>query len=321
MAEFDYLEPTSLQEACALLVRYGDGARLIAGGTAVTMWISQRLIAPEALISLAKVPDLDYVRFDRKDGLRIGAGARHRDIELKPAVRQHYPLLHDTFHNVAQPRIRNMGTLGGNLCQGDPLTDPGASLIALDAEVTLTSARGARLLGLEEFFVGYYQTALELGEVLTEIHVPPPIKGQGWAHIKFTPRTEEDFATVGVAVTLSVQNGRCIDIRLALNSVAPTILRAKEAEEVVRGKRMTDGLLQEMGEVAATEVDPTDDIRGSADYKRDLVKVLVRRAVRQALERTGGRAVKASELLQLSFEAFRYRLKKHGIERDGRQIE
>ena len=285
MAEFEYLEPETIEEACALLERHGDAATLIAGGTAVTMWISQRLLIPEVLVSLARIPDFDYVRFDEKDGLRIGAGARHRDIEMAPAVQQHYPLLYETFHKVAQPRIRYMGTIGGNLCTGDPATDPGASLMALDAEVTLTSAGGQRTLPLEELFVDYYETALEQGELLTEVHVPPPVQGLRWSHIKFTPRTVEDFATVGVSVALTVRSGQCEDIRVALNSVAPVILRAKRAEEVVRGKQVTDKLLREMGEVAATEVNPTDDMRGSPDYKRDLVKVLVPRATRQALER------------------------------------
>ena len=265
--------------------RHGDAAMLTAGGTAVTMWISQRLLIPEVLISLARIPDFDYVRFDEKDGLRIGAGARHRDIEMAPAVQQHYPLLYETFHKVAQPRIRYMGTIGGNLSVGDPATDPGASLMALDAEVTLTSASGQRTLPVEEFFVDYYQTALEPGEVLTEVHVPPPMEGLRWSHIKFTPRTEEDFATVGVSVALGVRNGRCEAIRVALNSVAPVILRAKRAEEVVRGKQVTDELLRKMGEVASAEVNPTEDMRGSPDYKRDLVKVLVPRAIRQALDK------------------------------------
>jgi aerobic carbon-monoxide dehydrogenase medium subunit len=139
-------------------------------------------------------------------------------------------------------------------------------------------------MSLEEFFVDYYQTVLEPGELLTEIRVPPPQRS-GWSHIKFTPRSVEDFATVGVAVTLQAGNGTCEDVRLGLNSVASTIVRAKKAEEVLRGKPISDAALQEMGEVAAREVDPMDDNRGSADYKRDLVKVLVRRAVQEAYQR------------------------------------
>lgn len=284
MIKFDYLEPTTLRKAFSLLEKHGEDARVIAGGTSLLIMMRQRLLMPKVVISLTRIPKFDKISFNSKDGLRIGAGARHRDIELSPAVKKHYPLLHETFKKVAQPRIRNMGTVGGNLAAGDPLTDPGASLIALDAEVTLTSAKGNRTLPLDEFFIDYYQTALEQGELLTEIHVPPPQR-PGWSHIKFTPRSIEDFATVGVAITLKTNNGTCEDVRLGLNSVASTIVHAKKAEAVLRGKTITDAALQEMAEVASTECDPTDDNRGSAEYKLDLVKVLVRRAAQEALQR------------------------------------
>jgi aerobic carbon-monoxide dehydrogenase medium subunit len=284
MIRFDYQEPTTLKKALSLMEKYGDDARVIAGGTSLIIMMRQRLLTPKVVISLGRIPEFDRITYKNKDGLRIGAGARHRDIELSPVVRMHYPLLHETFRKVAQPRIRNMGTVGGNLAGGDPLTDPGASLIALDAEVTLTSSKRQRRLRLDEFFIDYYQTALESGELLTEIHVPPPER-PGWSHIKFTPRSVEDFATVGVAITLRADNGTCEDVRLGLNSVASTIVHAKKAEEVLRGKPITDTTLQEMGEVAATECDPTDDNRGSAEYKREMVKVLVRRAAEEALQR------------------------------------
>ena len=284
MIRFDYQEPTTLKKAFGLIEKYGDDGRVIAGGTSLIIMMRQRLLMPKVVISLGRIPKFDRIAYNAKDGLRIGAGARHRDIELSPAVRNHYPLLHETFRKVAQPRIRNMGTVGGNLAVGDPLTDPGASLIALDAEVTLTSSKGQRTVPLDEFFIDYYETALEPGELLTEIHVPPPER-PGWAHIKFTPRSIEDFATVGVAITLKAENGTCNDIRIGLNSVASTIVHARKAEEVLRGKPITDAALKEMGEVASTECDPTDDNRGSADYKREMVKVLVRRAAKEAFER------------------------------------
>jgi carbon-monoxide dehydrogenase medium subunit len=284
MIRFDYQEPTTLKIAFGLIDKYGDDGRVIAGGTSMIIMMRQRLLMPKVVISLARIPKFDRITYNVKEGLCIGAGARHRDIELSPAVQKHYPLLHETFRKVAQPRIRNMGTVGGNLAGGDPLTDPGASLIALDAEVTLTSSKGQRSLPLDEFFIDYYQTALEPGELLTEIHVPPPQR-PGWSHIKFTPRSIEDFATVGVAITSKFNSGTCEDIRIGLNSVASTIVRAKKAETVLRGRSVTDAALQEMGEVASTECDPTDDNRGSADYKREMVKVLVRRAAKEAFER------------------------------------
>jgi len=284
MIKFDYLEPTALKKAFSLLEKHGDDARVIAGGTSLLIMMRQRLLMPKVVISLARIPKFGRIAYNPKDGLRIGAGARHREIELSPIVKRHYPLLHETFRKVAQPRIRNMGTVGGNLAAGDPLTDPGASLIALDAEVVLTSSQGQRVLRLDEFFVDYYQTALNPGELLTEIRVPPPQR-PGWSHIKFTPRSVEDFATVGVALTLSAKNGVCEDVRVGLNSVASTIIHARQAEAVLRGQNITEAKLIEMGEVAATEVDPMDDNRGSADYKREMVKVLVRRAAQEAFQR------------------------------------
>jgi carbon-monoxide dehydrogenase medium subunit len=285
MIKFEYFEPSSLQEAFACLEKYGNEARVIAGGTSLLLMMRQRLLTPKVLISLANIPDFDRIAYDAKAGLSIGAGARHRDIEVSPVVTRHYPILHETFRKVAQPRIRNMGTIGGNLSAGDPLTDPGASLIALDAEVTLSSASRTRSLSVQEFFIDYYETALQPGEILTEIRVPPAQRA-GWSHIKFTPRSVEDFATVGVAMTLQTTNGTCEDVRLALNSVASTILRAERAEEVLRGKPVSDSLCEKAAEIAATEVDPMDDNRGSAEYKREMVKVMVQRAARQSLQRT-----------------------------------
>ena len=286
MIKFDYLQPKTLKSALRLLEKHGDQARAIAGGTSLLIMMRQRLLMPKVVVSLADIPKFDRITYSAKNGLNIGAGACHRDIELSPAVKQHYPLLHETFHKVAQPRIRNMGTIGGNLAAGDPLTDPGASLIALDAEVVLASRTGQRVLKLDEFFVDYYQTALNPGELLSEIRVPPPGRPL-WAHIKFTPRSVEEFATVGVALTMRLKNGVCDDIRLGLNSVASTIVHATRAENILRGQEITDAKLQEMGEVAATEVDPMDDNRGSADYKREMVKVPVPRAAQEALQRAG----------------------------------
>lgn len=282
MIRFDYYEPTSVKDACALLDEHGDEARPIAGGTALLIMMRMRVLNPRVVVSLAKLPEFEAIRFDPNRGLTIGGGARHRDIELDPAVREHYPLLHETFTKIAQPRIRNMATIGGNLCQGDPLTDPGASLIALDASVVLKSSRGERTIALDEFFVDYYQTAAEPGEIMMEIRVPPPDKNLRWAHIKFLPRSQEDFATLGVALALKTSDGRCDDVRLALNSAGPTIFRAKRAEAILRGRKITETLVKDMAEAAAAESDPIDDNRGSAEYKREMVKVLVGRAAAQA---------------------------------------
>ncbi len=285
-AKFEYLVPTSLDEACGLIQEHAGDAKLLAGGTALVMWLRMGLLSPKVVVDLERVPGLDGIARDPAGGLRIGAGVKHRDLELCPEVREHYPLLRETFRKVAQPRIRLMATVGGNLAHGDPLTDPGASFMALDAEVTLRSSRGERTLSVEDFFVDYYETALEPDEVLTSVRVPPPA-GPAWSHIKFTPRSEEDFATVGVAVTMTGERHRCDDVRIALNSVSPTIFRARTAEDLLRGRDLTPERLEEAGAAAAAAADPIEDVRGSSDYKRDLVAVFVRRAVEQAAARLG----------------------------------
>lgn len=288
LVNFDYFEPTSLAEACQLLDEHGSDAKLLAGGTALVMWMRMRLLNPKAVISLEKIPDFDQITFDKADGLRIGAGAKHRDMELSAAVQQHYPILHETFYKIAQPRIRLMATVGGNLSHGDPMTDPGATFMALDGEVSLLSSAGERTMTVEDFFVDYYETALEPGEILTEIRVPPPTPAMGWSHIKFTPRSEEDFATVGVALTVSGKGTRCEDVRVALNSVGTKIFRARGAEEILRGNEATAARLAAMGKAAAEESDPIEDVRGSSEYKRELVEVFVRRAAEEALGRLNG---------------------------------
>ena len=285
-AKFEYLAPTSLDEACALLQEHEGDAKLLAGGTSLVMWLRMGLLSPGYVIDLENVPGLDGISYDPADGLRIGAGVKHRDLELCPEVQEHYPLLRETFYKVAQPRIRLMATVGGNLSHGDPMTDPGASFMALDAEVTLRSSRGERTLSVEDFFVDYYETALEPDEILTSVRVPPPA-GPVWSHIKFTPRSEEDFATVGVAVTMTGEGNRCEDARIALNSVGPTIFRARAAEDVLRGRDLSPARIEEAGAAAADASDPIEDVRGSSDYKRELAAVFVRRALEQAAVRLG----------------------------------
>ena len=285
-AKFEYLAPTSLDEASGLLQEHHGDAKLLAGGTALVMWMRMGLLSPGYVIDLERVPGLDGIDYDPADGLRIGASVKHRDLELCPDVQEHYPLLRETFYKVAQPRIRLMATVGGNLSHGDPLTDPGASFIALDAEVTLRSSRGERTLTVEDFFVDYYETALEPDEILTSIRVPPPA-GPAWSHIKFTPRSEEDFATVGVAVTMTGEGDRCDDVRIGLNSVGPTIFRAHAAEDLLRGREISPARIEEAGTAAAEASDPIEDVRGSSDYKRELAAVFVRRAVEQAVAKLG----------------------------------
>src|SRR5579884_222080 len=290
LPRFDFLEPTSLAEVHAALREYGDDARLMAGGTALVLLMRQRLVQPRVIVSLRHVPGLDAIE-PLDGGVRIGALATHRRVELHPLVRERFPALAETLQRVATIRIRNMGTLGGNLAHADPAQDPPATLLALGAQVQVVGPNGPRTIPLDEFFVDYYENALAPGEVLTHIDIPAPPPRQAQAFSKFLPRSVDDYATVAVAVCRRrAPNGRCEEAHIELGSVGPTPLRARAAEAILRGQELTEAVLREAGAAAAAECDPLSDIRGSAEYKREMVKVWLVRTVRRALEREIGRA-------------------------------
>ncbi|HZS01684.1 MAG TPA: xanthine dehydrogenase family protein subunit M [Chloroflexota bacterium] len=323
MHRFDWLEPRSLEEVHAALREHGDDVRLMAGGTALMLLMRQGLVQPAVLVSLQHVPGLDAIEA-RDGGVRIGALCTHRRVETHLLVRERLPALHETLERVATIRIRNMGTLGGNLAHSDPAQDPPPTLIALGASVQVAGPSGARTIPLDAFFTDYYENALASGEVLTAINVPDQAAsfgGNGQAGVryvqafsKFLPRSVDDYATVAVAVSMKVSGGptppaplpmreggvsgssghpsiglqggwRCEDVRIGLGSAGPTPIRARGAEAALRGRELTEAALREAGEAAAAECDPLADVRGSAEYKREMVKVWLARTVRRALER------------------------------------
>ncbi len=286
MIGFEYRAPESIEEVWAALDETGDEARLIAGGTALVLLMKQRLVRPALLVSLKRLGALSEIR-NENGALRIGATASHRQVETNQHVRQHFPALAETLRRVATPRVRNQGTLGGNLAHADPNQDPPATLIALDASVRLRSSRGERSVRVDEFFTDYYETALQPGEVLTDILLPLPAAGSGSAFLKFLPRTADDYATVAAAASLRLDNGVCRDVRLALGSAGPTPVRARAAEAILEGQAPTDSTLRAAAAAVKDEVDPLSDIRGSAEYKREMSEVFAYRALRQALERIG----------------------------------
>lgn len=284
MNDFQYHTPQSLAEAFTLLRDFDDDIRIIAGGTALVLFMKQRLAQPGHLLSLQRIPGLDGITANRT-GVEIGAMCTHRKAETSPLLQEMMPLLCETYHHVATVRIRNMATVGGGLVHADPNLDPPPSLIALDARVVLVSASGQRTLPVEEFFLDYYETAIQPGEVLTQVLVPPLPPNSGTAYFKFLPRTADDYATVSAAARLTLGNGdgTCQDVRIGLGSVGMTPIRARQAEAVLRGQRITPGLMRQAGEAAMGEVDPLDDFRGSADYKRQMAGVFTRRALERAL--------------------------------------
>lgn len=283
MHDFAYHAPATLPEALELLDRYGEDARVIAGGTALVTLMKQRLSQPGHLVSLANVGALLGVRL-QGDGLHLGAMVTQRDVETSPQVQSAWPLLAETYRRVATVRIRNLATVGGGLAHGDPNQDPPPTLMVLDARVTLASSRGSRTIPVGELWTGYFETALQPGEVVTELIVPPPPVGNGSAFLKFLPRTEDDYATVSVAALVQRDaSGTCQDVRIALGSAGPTAVKVTRAEAVLRGKQPTDALISQAADRVREEVDPITDVRGSAAYKRDMAAVFVRRALQQAV--------------------------------------
>ncbi|MBI3078510.1 MAG: xanthine dehydrogenase family protein subunit M [Deltaproteobacteria bacterium] len=284
----EYIEARSVEEASRALTEQGEGAKLIAGGLALIILMNHRLLQPTCLISIRRLRELRYIRWDDAAGLRIGALTTHREIETSRVVRRRAPVLVEMEGQVGSIQVRNAGTIGGNLCHGDPREDPAPALLVLDAEVTLASAAGARSLPLRGFFVDFLSTALQPGELLTEVRVPPLPPGTGATYVKFSHRNALDFpvAGVGARVTLDA-DGVCQDARLALGAVGPTPLLCDEAAGLLRGERPSPGLLEEVARRARALAAPSSDVFGSEEYKRHLVGVLSRRALEQAWQVAG----------------------------------
>ncbi|MCI0788127.1 MAG: xanthine dehydrogenase family protein subunit M [Chloroflexi bacterium] len=283
MIDFEYHAPTNLDEVFGLLDQYGDDARVMAGGTALVIQMKQRLSQPSHVVGLRRVGGLNSIE-KTPEGVRIGALCTQRQVENSPLIGEEFPLLADTFRKVATPRIRNMATIGGGLVNGDPNQDPPPSLIALGASAVMTSKKGDRVVALEDLFIDYYETDVQPGEVLTSVLVPRAPSGSGSVYLKFLPRTADDYGTVSVAAVVSrEQNGDCKDIRIVLGSVGVTPIRAKQAEDALRGKPLTDENIRAAAALVKDAVDPLEDFRGSAEYKTDMAEVFARRAVEQAM--------------------------------------
>jgi len=284
--DFKYFAPKTLKEALTLLDKYKDEGKVIAGGQSLLVLMRQGLVTPKYLIDIKGVSELSYIKSDTKKGLKIGALTTHRAVEKSPKMRDGFAVLAEMENRLASIQTRNWGTIAGNLCHADPAGDPAPVLIALNATLSLASVRGERKMAMEDFCLDYFETALEPGELLAEIQIPAVPPHTGIAYTKFNV-IESDLATVGVAVsiTLGSGDGICRDVRIALGAVAPTPMRAKQAEAVLRGKKITDNLLKEAGEIASTEAGPISDIYASEDYRRELVKVLVKRVGKEALAR------------------------------------
>lgn len=284
--EFDYLAPATIDEAIAALAEHGDDAKILAGGQSLIPAMRFRLASPATLIDINGLGDLDYVR--EVDGhLAIGAMTREHTLETSALIAASYPLLYDAAGVIADPLVRNRATVGGNLAHADPANDHPAVMLAYEARVIAQGASGTRAIAIDDFFVGLFETALAPNELLTEIRVPAPRAGSGGAYLKFE-RKVGDYAVAAVAVQLTLSDNRCSAIRIALTNVSPVPMRSRQAEQALIGQELTDDLLEVAGRAAAVECDPSSDLRGAAEYKRDLVRVLTKRAIRKAAGRAAG---------------------------------
>jgi carbon-monoxide dehydrogenase medium subunit len=284
---FEYFAPASLGEATALLAEHGDEAKILSGGQSLIPLMKLRLAAPRCLIDINRIPGLAYIR--EADGvLRIGGLTREADLEESDLLRTRYPILVDTSRVIGDPLIRNLATLGGNLAHGDPANDHPATMLALGAEVLVVGPSGERRIPVTAFFAGPFTTALNPDEILTEIRIPVPPPRSGGAYVKLE-RKVSDFATAAVAAHVVVgANGTCERAGIGLTNVGPTPLEAEKAEAFLRGKRLDEGTIKRAAALAADEAEPTPDLRGSVEYKRDMVRVLAARALAKAVERASG---------------------------------
>jgi len=286
IANFEYFVPKTVEEALSLLSKYKEGAKIIAGGQSMLVVMKQRLLTPEYLIDIKGLTSLDYIKHDEKQGLKIGALTIHRAIEKSPVIQKHFVVLSEMEGNLATIQTRNWGTIGGNLCHSDPAGDPAPVFIALKAKFKLASSERERIIEAEEFSKDYLEADLKPNEMLIEIQVPNPPPHTGTAYEKLMVM-KGDMGVVGAAVsiTLKAENGVCQDARIALSNCSSIPLRAKKAEKVLIGKTINNDLLAEAGEIASTEAAPTSDVHGSAEYRREMVKVFVKRVAQLALER------------------------------------
>ncbi|MEO8184531.1 MAG: xanthine dehydrogenase family protein subunit M [Deltaproteobacteria bacterium] len=284
-AQFDYHAPRSLDEAIALL-RQHDGAKVLAGGQSLIPAMRFRLAQPEVLVDINGISQLDYIK-QQSGYLAIGSMTREVALEESPLIAQSYPMLLDTAKVVADPLVRQRATVGGNLAHADPANDHPATMLAYGASVVARGPNGERVIGIDQFFTGLFESALAPNEILTEIRIPTPGLGSSGAYIKIE-RKVGDYAVTGVAVQLTLAGGVCQSIRIGLTNVNPTPLRALDAEKRLTGQALTEEALEAAARLAAAACSPSADLRGSEEYKRDLTRVVVKRAVRLAQSRVKG---------------------------------
>jgi len=283
---FEYLRPKTIPEAIAMLQQHGDAAKILSGGQSLIPMMKLRLARPGYLIDINRISGLSHIK-EEGGYLKIGGLTREAELEVSPVVRSKYPIIVDTAHVIADPQVRNLATVGGNLAHGDPANDHPATMIALGAQVVASGPKGERTIPIENFFVSLFTTTLQPDEILTEIRIPVPPPRSAGAYFKLE-RKVGDFATAAVAAQVTLDDqGACQKVGIGLTNVGATPIRARKAEDFLRGKKLDEATIKQASQLAADEAEPSADLRGPVEYKKGLVKELAKRALTRARERVG----------------------------------
>ena len=283
MKPFDYLEPRTIGEATQLLSNYGEKARILAGGIDLIPRMRKGEIKAGYVVNIQNIPGLEHIEPNEKGEITFGAMARLRSIEASETIQNKYPILYEAIHQITSVQTKYMGTAVGNLCVATPASDVATALFVLGAQLKITGPKGERREPIEQFYVDYRLTSLKQGEMVTGVLLPNPPPGTGTAFLNLV-RTHADIAKISVAAAIAVQNGICREARIAIGAAAPTVLRAVNAEALLMGQKITPQVINKTAEIAAGETKPITDLRSTAGYRREMAKVLVRRAVEKAVE-------------------------------------
>ena len=284
LKHFDYSEQWTVTEAVQLLSTYGEKAQVLAGGIDLIPRMRKGIIKADYLVNIQKIPGLEHIETNGAKGLKFGAMARLRSIETSTAIKKGYPILYDAIHQITSVQTKYMGTAVGNLCVATPASDVATALFALGAELTIAGVDGERTEPIEEFYIDYLRTSLQRGEMVTGVYLPSPPPGTSTAFFNLV-RTHADIAKVSVAVAVVLQDGVCKDARIAVGAAAPTVFRATKAEAVLKEQKVDSQAIIKAAETAAGETKPITDLRSTAEYRKEMTRVLVKRALEKAMEK------------------------------------
>jgi len=289
MKPFEYLEPSTVKEATQLLSDYGEKAQVLAGGVHLVPKMRKGEIEMEYLVNIQRIPGLDYVEPEGKQGLKFGAMCKLRSMEISRTIQNDYPVLYEAIHQITSVQAKYMGTAVGNLCVATPASDVATALFALGAELNIAGAHGERVEPVEKFYLGYHRTSLKRGEIVLGVFLPKLPQGTGTSFLNLV-RTHSDIAKISVAVAVTLKDGICREARIAIGAAAPTVFRAAKAELELKDQKLTPQLINQAAGTAAGETRPISDLRSSAEYRKKTAKVLVRRGLEKALERARAQA-------------------------------